>query len=430
MGELARSYGKTVRWWRIVMLSAAVFAIEAAYAVESSYATPALLSTGLEDRYASVMWVFAPMLGILCQGCLGSASDRCACAWGRRRPFILAFAVGACVNWCMFAYGRDLLSDGLFRGRRGVYLVLTAVFFVGMDFCLDQSHSTVRMYLLDSVPPERSDRANYIFSAMIAVGFCFGNLISAIDWKSLETRIVHRRRQQLHPENLDLQIHVVFGIILVVFVVCLLLSLCSVKERAFADKKGAVLHAMATTGNRCGRGSCLSEIFESFRVTIDFLKHASSPMRTLWLMVFLDWVVTISFVIYFTDYVGEVVYGGSPLPDSGELSKLYNEGVRAACWCRMVEDVVQVVYSVVLERISDLDVIGQRTLLVTGHILYFVSLGTTLLYPSLPMLAVMCFTGGIFVAHSSSIPYTLISLYQVKHPLLCVQVGHIWYATM
>jgi len=58
------------------MLATGALAIEVAFTVETGYAIPTLLKGGLHEGYTSIMWAFSPVLGILFQGYLGSASDR------------------------------------------------------------------------------------------------------------------------------------------------------------------------------------------------------------------------------------------------------------------------------------------------------------------------------------------------------------------
>lgn len=39
-------------------------------------------------------WLISPILGFFLQPIVGMWSDTCRSRWGRRRPFILAFAIG------------------------------------------------------------------------------------------------------------------------------------------------------------------------------------------------------------------------------------------------------------------------------------------------------------------------------------------------
>ena len=184
---LGKDYGgerknfSRIRWSRILMLAAAALGIEVAFTVETGYAIPTLLRGGLHEEYTSIMWAFSPILGIFFQSYIGSASDRCRSKWGRRRPFILAGGLAVCFGLTLFAYGRPI-SATLFYGNK--FLAMLVVFVV-MDFFLDQFEPPVRMYLLDVVSPEDSDKANNVYSAMMAFGSFIGSLICAVDWGGL-----------------------------------------------------------------------------------------------------------------------------------------------------------------------------------------------------------------------------------------------------
>ena len=226
-------------WLKVFMLSSTVFALESAYTVEVSYAFPALLKTGMSDRYASLMWAFSPLLGILFQGYLGSASDRSRCRWGKRRPFIVGLAVCVCVCLALFPYGEEVADSILHLsnsgGKQMFVFIYTVVAFGFMDFSLDMVEPPVRMYLLDSVSVDQSDRANFIYSVMIAMGVGFGALIGAINWSTLSVdptlAALGEDDSLVKVDNFEFQVRVVFGINLVLFAVCVVLTVFSFREK-------------------------------------------------------------------------------------------------------------------------------------------------------------------------------------------------------
>ena len=212
-------------WFRIIMLCATAFSIDFAFSVETAYGVPAILKTGLDEKYAPVLYAIGPVLGILFQGCLGSASDRCKCSWGRRRPFILGLAIVVCICVGLFPYG-ELLSGRVFHlvgnAHRAFVIGFTAITFVGMDFSLNMLSMPVRAYLLDSVTSPKSERGNSIYASMINIGATVGAVISCIPWKKLGLE---------GDDILAVQVKVLFGITVAVVVIAQVLTLCSVKER-------------------------------------------------------------------------------------------------------------------------------------------------------------------------------------------------------
>ena len=68
--------------------------IEFVYAAETAFVSPILLSIGLDHHQMTLIWGISPVLGFLGSPLLGSLSDRCRSALGRRRPFILTLSIG------------------------------------------------------------------------------------------------------------------------------------------------------------------------------------------------------------------------------------------------------------------------------------------------------------------------------------------------
>ena len=428
------------------MLTAAAFATEFAYAAEASYGIPAMLKAGLTAKYASAMWAVGPILGLLFQGYLGAASDRCTCSWGRRRPFILGIAIGVCITLALFPYGRLLseylaLEEGM---ARFCVMVFTAVVFVAMDFSLDALQSPVRAYLLDSIPAERSEKANFLYSGMLGLGACFGSLISAIPWEKFG-----------FAESADLtnQVKVVFRISLVVMMVCVYLTLNSVGERAHSPKHESDTGREATSlGDSCCltltekesqinprsqspsppakngsptnmeyddpassvqlKCSCHQDLYESLYGTFLFAKYMSKTFFNLWLLVFFSWVAFLPLFLFYTDFVGSVVYKGSATSEDKELRALYDKGVRMGCWCATATDALTFFCSLLSGHISER--IGLKLPLMVGHALYWAACGVTVLYPSVITVWLLSAVSGLYFTNLVSIPYALTSYYIVS----------------
>ena len=476
LGENYGGEGNHTRWSRILMLGAAALAVEVAFSVEAGYAIPTVLKSGMPKGYTSIMWAFSPILGIFFQSYIGSASDRCRSKWGRRRPFILAGGLAVCFGLTLFAYGRPI-STTLFHGNK---FLATFVIFVLMDFSLDQFEPPVRMYLYDVVSSEDSDKANNVYSAMMAFGSFIGSLLCAVNWRTMSITGIRSEDDIAEYTDLDFQVEVVFGITLVVFVICLVITLCSFKEKRHSvnvvaqelkpnlmeefqelgsqtddsdgfetspevvsegEKNGngilnenanpqqlnKIVHAYADDRiQQQGRfspleidsqdGCCnFEDICESFYSSREFVKYISYPTLLLWLTEFFGWFVYVCVNIYFTDFVGEVIYGGSPTATDGELASLYSEGVRIAMWFGAFEDIFIFVYLLVVKWVSDY--VGHRILFLGGHIFLLLTLFLAIFEHSLFTMFLLSVSGAIFISHLMSIPYALFSFYMVSRVL-------------
>ena len=521
------------------MLSTTAFAIDFAFSVEAAYSLPAILKTGLDEKYAIVLWAIGPMLGILFQGCLGSASDRCKCSWGRRRPFILGLAIVVCICAGLFPYG-ELLSGNVFHlsgnAHRAFVIAFTAITFIGFDFSLSLFPTPVRAYLLDSVTPEKSERGNSIYAAMINVGATVGAVIACIPWKKLGLG---------GDDILGVQVKVLFGITVAVVIIAQLLTLCSVKERRhltnqdpfighkesssvmklvqidrsrdnqnspdikdvaavsaeIADstnsgvtnefseqdlsegtdescsadgrdnqnstdtKDLAVVsvemsnsgaendlgeasssdqpvngenvkqHAdfeVSSEGNllveessnesgtfqtKCNcfglkPSSCFKDIVGSIYGTFLFVKYMSFTYLRLWVLVCFSWFAYIAMNGFFTTFVGEVVYGGSPLSEDKELKDNFDEGVIVGSVALAVQSFTALVYSLASEWITRC--FGLRPVVIGAHVSFLVTCGVTALYPTVLTVMVINVVAGVYYALLVNFPYALISYYEVS----------------
>ena len=471
------------------MLCLGGLGVEAAYMIEEGYALPAMLATGLPETVASAMWAVGPVVGVLFQGYLGSASDRCTCAWGKRRPFIVCLAVCACLATLLFPYGAYLSGTvlGLNEKSGAIFvMVFTALTFICMDFFLDALQSPLRAYLIDSVPTQRSEQSNYIYTALLCVGAVMGSLFAGIPWTSLGGN---------REESANRQLEIVYGIATAMLVVCMLLCLNSIRERnpsthespcierqlslpLMTKRKTVLFEKLAndfsqftfkpqsrvmskddlnhklkpqmtiSNGNNHFAGKprplrtpplllnksnattttttatllekctgCLRHffrnIYEDLCGTVLFSKYMSPHFSHLCLTIFLSWASYLSMSLFFTSFVGQVVYGGSPHTDNREKKELFDYGVRVAFLVMLFQDVGSTLSCLSMKWLSNL--FGIRKLFVGGLAAYAAVCCVTALQPTLINTMVLQAMSGLVYSNMQSHPYTLISHYEVGH---------------
>ena len=89
-------------------ISAAVMGIEFAYAAETAFVSPTLLKIGVSQSHMTLIWCLSPLVGFFLTPILGSLSDRCKSALGRRRPFIILLSIGVVLGLLLVPNGKDL----------------------------------------------------------------------------------------------------------------------------------------------------------------------------------------------------------------------------------------------------------------------------------------------------------------------------------
>ena len=419
--------------FRLLMLVSLAFAIDFCYSVEVGYGIPALLKTGVDEKYATVIWGVGPLLGVLFQGYLGSASDRCTSTWGRRRPFIAVIAAGLSFSLLVFPYGKPIATALGLKGHATTTFVIFFTFgiLVTLDFCLDQLQSAVRMYLLDSVPAKDGERGNFMYSAAMGLGACFGSALSAVSWEDVGVLV-------RMPGGGDVQLQVVFAGAFFVVLVCSAASLASVPE-PYPSRHGEeaanpsprnpeTYPAAALSSDRREKKeeegeaedgwfasacfSCLAEVYHSVSGTVHFARHLSPAMLHLWGSLFLQWTSILTLYIFFTDYVGEVIYGGVPTSTNRTLLALYDQGVRAGCWYQTLLNLTSFLYSMFCDSL--IRQVGLRRLMAAGHFLLFLTVGLGMVSSSSLNLLVMSVVCGVVFSNLLAIPYALIPYYEVS----------------
>lgn len=80
--------------------------------------------------------------------------------------------------------------------------------------------------------------------------------------------------------------------------------------------------------------------------------HMPHSMRMICLTNLFCWMAHVCYSLYFTDFVGEAVFGGDPAAMPGtRLQMLYEEGVRFGCWGMAMYSLSCACYSLVIERL-------------------------------------------------------------------------------
>ncbi|XP_018580850.1 proton-associated sugar transporter A [Scleropages formosus] len=206
-----------------------LFGIEFSYAMETAYVTPVLLQMGLPDQFYSLVWFISPILGFLVQPILGAWSDRCTSRFGRRRPFILALAVGALIGLTLVLNGRDIgtaLVDAADTHKWGIVLTVCGV--VLMDFSADSADNPSHAYMMDVCSPEDQDRGLNIHALLAGLGGGFGYVVGGINWDRTE-----------FGKSMGGQLRVIYLFTSVTLIAATAMTLTSIPERPLAQTRAS-----------------------------------------------------------------------------------------------------------------------------------------------------------------------------------------------
>lgn len=318
----------------MVRITTIAMGFDLAISSETAFVSPILLKIGLDHTQMTMVWALPPILGLILSPFLGSLSDRCRSKMGRRRPIILLLAVFLVIGLILLPNGQyfgELLGDVPEAGRIKYSLLITILGVILLDFNAESSKIPARAYALDVSIPSDQKKVINIFSAISGLGGIAGYTFGAIDWKATGL-----------GEVINGNIPTVFMLVAGVFVITLIISVTSFREIPLPlIERDELLRPPRDPSIEKEREGKVS-----FRSIIDM----PSSIQILCLTGLLAWMSHCSFSLYFTDFVGETVFGGSPI-GTIEQSELYDAGVRYGCLGLSVFSITVSLYSIVTGKL-------------------------------------------------------------------------------
>ncbi|CAF0868404.1 unnamed protein product [Adineta ricciae] len=429
-------------------LSAVVCGIEFCYAAETAFVSPILLQIGIPVVLMTWTWCLPPLIGFLLVPALGSLSDRLLTPFGRRRPFILLYSIGILIGLILVANGRILgewfgdtrfqmiSKDSIFNGTRiekyvkvasplssrkfGTILTVFGVFLLDLD--CDACQSPSRAYLLDVTNPDQHAAGLSTFTFMAGLGGCLGYFLGGIPWE-----------RTFLSNILGDHIHVVFTLVWLIYIVCAISTLTAVKEPANLTVTAPNL--MRSSSRQCimsagtfhddsdehytrNYSRCESLSTENQRVSyFDYIRsiiYMPSSLRWLCLTNFFCWMALVSYSLFFTDFVGQAVFGGNPkLARDHPLRLLYNEGVRFGSWGMSIYSISCSIYSYNIEALNNY--FGIKRVYIGSQLIYAVGMLLMGYVRHRAGVIILSAAAGVLYSTLFTIPYLLISKYHASN---------------
>lgn len=86
-----------------------------------------------------------------------------------------------------------------------------------------------------------------------------------------------------------------------------------------------------------------------YLMSIIYMPHS---LRMVCLTNLFCWMAHVCYSLYFTDFVGEAVFGGDPMAAEGSIEQIrYSDGVRFGCWGMAMYSLSCACYSLIIERL-------------------------------------------------------------------------------
>ncbi|KAM4871528.1 proton-associated sugar transporter A isoform 3-T3 [Thomomys bottae] len=152
----------------------------------------------------------------------------------------------------------------------------------------------------------------------------------------------------------------------------------------------------------------------SLRHLCSTICHMPAALRSLCLNHFLGWLSFEGMLLFYTDFMGEVVFQGDPkAPHTSEAYQKYNRGVTAGCWGLCIYAFSAAFYSAILEKLEEW--LSIRTLYFIAYLAFGLGTGLATLSRNLYVVLSLCVTYGILFSTLCTLPYSLLcDYYQSK----------------
>ncbi|MCW8833376.1 MAG: MFS transporter [Colwellia sp.] len=157
-------------FWQIWNVSFGFLGVQFGFALQNANASRILSDLGADLHSLSLFWLVAPIMGLIIQPLVGSASDRTWNRLGRRNPYILAGGIAAAIGMLLMPNSATLASfiTPLFFGAMMLAL---------MDASFNLAFQPFRALVSDMVPAEQRNVGYSIQSFLINIGAVFGSIL-------------------------------------------------------------------------------------------------------------------------------------------------------------------------------------------------------------------------------------------------------------
>ncbi|XP_069912999.1 membrane-associated transporter protein isoform X2 [Oryctolagus cuniculus] len=357
---------------RLIMHSMAMFGREFCYAVEAAYVTPVLLSVGLPKSLYSTVWLLSPILGFLLQPVVGSASDHCRSSWGRRRPYILALSIMMLLGMALYLNGDTVISG--FGGALGYLLGAMDWAHLGMGRMLGTEFQVM-----------------FFFSALVLT-LCFIIHLCSISETPLRD-VAEAVPPQPAPQGPPLPSEALY-------------DYGSIEK----VKNGYGNPELAVQGGKNKNPAPQTRRTMTMKSLLRALVSMPAHYRCLCISHLIGWTAFLSNMLFFTDFMGQIVFQGDPYsPHNSTEFLIYERGVEVGCWGLCINSVSSSLYSYFQKSL--VSYIGLKGLYFMGYFLFGLGTGFIGLFPNVYSTLVLCALFGVMSSTLYTVPFNLIAEY-------------------
>jgi maltose/moltooligosaccharide transporter len=159
-----------LNFWQIWNVSFGFLGIQMGFALQSANVSRILSNLGADLHALPLFWIAAPLMGLIVQPIIGSASDRTWNRFGRRGPYILGGAIVAAL--AMF-----LMPNASIAVKFMPVLAFGLIMFALMDGSFNITMQPFRALVADMVPKSQRNLGYSTQSFLINAGAVLGSIL-------------------------------------------------------------------------------------------------------------------------------------------------------------------------------------------------------------------------------------------------------------
>jgi maltose/moltooligosaccharide transporter len=304
-------------FWQIVNMSIGFFGIQFGWSLQMSNMSAIYEYLGANADQLPLLWLAAPMTGLLVQPIIGHLSDHTWGFLGRRRPYFLTGAI--------------LSSLALLAMPNASALWMAAGLLWILDASINISMEPFRAFVADMLPDDQTTTGFAMQSFFIGLG---SSIAAALPW--MLHNWFHVGNASTGAHSIPLSVRMAFYLGSPVFLGAVLWTIFTTKEYPPEDMVAFRREKAAGAG-----------IGQNVREIVDAVRAMPATMRQLCFVQFATWMGLFCMFLYFPPAVARSVFGA---PDTA--SPLYAEGIEWGGNCLAFYSVVCFAFSFVLPGIA------------------------------------------------------------------------------
>ena len=305
-------------FWQIWNMSFGFLGIQFGWALQMANMSAIYEYLGADAHQIPMLWLAAPLTGLIVQPVIGHMSDHTWNRLGRRRPYFLTGAL--------------LASLALTAMPNVSALWMAAGLLWVMDASINISMEPFRAFVADLVPPDQRTRGFAMQALFIGLGAV---IASMLPWLLYHFFPVDSNGGTVSP-SIPFAVMVAFYAGAVVFLAAVLWTILTTEEHPPVDLE-AFRRMKAERG---GVGAAASEIVH------DVIAMPPTMRRLAWVQIF-TWLGLFCMWLYFGVAVARNIFGGTP------GTPAYAEGIAWGGNCFAMYSAVCFAFSFVLPAVAE-----------------------------------------------------------------------------